>query len=386
MATLQYVQRDRVRKAPCMLATSSTTRKNNALKEKKCIVSVRLLSYTVYDPYFALFFQELTAAVEQDLDKAEYYCQRAYAHILLKNYKEVVEDANKALKLKPNCALAYLRKGIAEYHLKMYQSSMESFRRGQELDGDNPSFSTWIKTCEETLKSAVSSEEVSMDLKHQLCILSTAAGQQDGKAEEICTQQKAVPKVKHDWYQTDSHVIITIMIKNASKDAVNVEFSERSVSATVKLSPENDYNLKLSLLHPIVPQYCTVKVLGTKIEIKLKKTEAIRWEKLEGFVPDVKHFVPVQPQRYPSSSHCTKNWDKLVMEIKQEENDEKPEGDAALNQLFQKIYADGSDEVKRAMNKSFTESGGTVLSTNWSEVGKKTVAVNPPDDMEWKKL
>ncbi|XP_043547105.1 protein SGT1 homolog isoform X2 [Chiloscyllium plagiosum] len=309
--------------------------------------------------------EEITAAVEQDLDKAEYYCQRAYAHILLKNYEEVVEDANKALKLKPHCALAYLRKGIAEYHLKMYQSSMESFTRGQELDSDNPSFSTWIKTCEESLKSA---------------------SQQDGKAEEICTQQKAVPKVKHDWYQTDSHVIVTIMIKNASKDTVNVEFAERNVSATVKLSPGNDYNLKLCLLHPVVPQHCGVKVLGTKIEIKLKKTEAIRWEKLEGSLPDVKHFVPVQPQRYPSSSHCTKNWDKLVMEIKQEENDEKPEGDAALNQLFQKIYADGSDEVKRAMNKSFTESGGTVLSTNWSEVGKKTVAVNPPDDMEWKKL
>ncbi|XP_060681792.1 protein SGT1 homolog isoform X2 [Hemiscyllium ocellatum] len=308
--------------------------------------------------------EELTAAVEQDLDKAECYCQRAYAHILLKNYEEVVEDANKALQLKPHCALAYLRKGIAEYRLKMYQSSMESFTRGQELDSDNPSFSTWIKTCEESLKSS----------------------QQDGKAEEICTQQKAVPKVKHDWYQTDSHVIVTIMIKNASKDTVNVEFAERNVSATVKLSPENDYNLKLHLLHPVVPQHCGVKVLGTKIEIKLKKTEAIRWEKLEGSLTDVKHFVPVQPQRYPSSSHCTKNWDKLVMEIKQEENDEKPEGDAALNQLFQKIYADGSDEVKRAMNKSFTESGGTVLSTNWSEVGKKTVAVNPPDDMEWKKL
>lgn len=31
------------------------------------------------------------------------------------------------------------------------------------------------------------------------------------------------------------------------------------------------------------------------------------------------------------------------------------------------------------------ESGGTVLSTNWSDVGKRKVEVNPPDDMEWKK-
>ncbi|XP_041054888.1 protein SGT1 homolog isoform X2 [Carcharodon carcharias] len=309
--------------------------------------------------------EELTAAIEQDSDKAEYYCQRAYAYILLQNYKEVVEDANKALMLKPNCALAYLRKGIAEYHLKMYQSSMESFTRGQELDDENANFNTWIKTCKENLDST---------------------GQQDGNDEETHKQRKAAPKIKHDWYQTDSHVIVTIMIKNASKDDVKVEFAERNVSASVKLSPENHYSLKLNLLHPIATPYCAVKVLGTKIEIKLKKTEAIRWEKLEGVLPDVKHFVPVQPQRYPSSSHCTKNWDKLVMEIKQEENDEKPEGDAALNQLFQKIYADGSDEVKRAMNKSFTESGGTVLSTNWTEVGKKTVAVNPPDDMEWKKL
>ncbi len=57
--------------------------------------------------------------------------------------------------------------------------------------------------------------------------------------------------------------------------------------------------------------------------------------------------------KYPSSSQHTKDWDKLVADIKEEEKDEKLEGDAALNQLFQQIYCDGTDEVKKAMNKSF---------------------------------
>ncbi|NXD21254.1 SGT1 protein, partial [Spelaeornis formosus] len=310
--------------------------------------------------------QKLTTALEKNPDDAECYCQRAYAHILLQKYADAVADAKKSLELSPNNAVALLRKGLGEYHIKNYASALESFREGQRLDNVDDTFTIWIKRCEETLNGKKKHIYLVKDLIHSVlgsCFI-------------------------YDWYQTESQVIVTIMIKNAQKDDVSVQFLERKMNASVRLPSGEDFNLKLDLLHSIVPEQSTFKVLSTKIEIKMKKPEAVRWEKLEGQgdSPKLKQFTPDTQHLYPSSSHYTRNWDKLVVEIKEEEKNEKLEGDAALNKLFQQIYSDGTDEVKRAMNKSFMESGGTVLSTNWSDVGKRKVEVNPPDDVEWKKF
>lgn len=41
---------------------------------------------------------------------------------------------------------------------------------------------------------------------------------------------RKLPNVKHDWYQTESYVIITILAKNTQQDRVKVEFAEEAVS------------------------------------------------------------------------------------------------------------------------------------------------------------
>jgi len=66
----------------------------------------------------------------------------------------------------------------------------------------------------------------------------------------------------------------------------------------------------------------------------------------------------------------------LDLEVQQEED--KLDGDAALNKVFQDIYSRGSEEQRRAMMKSFVESNGTVLSTNWEDVGSREVKGSPP--------
>ena len=46
------------------------------------------------------------------------------------------------------------------------------------------------------------------------------------------------------------------------------------------------------------------------------------------------------------------------------------------------IYGNADEDTRRAMNKSFQESNGTVLSTNWKEIGAKKTDFQPPKGME----
>lgn len=96
------------------------------------------------------------------------------------------------------------------------------------------------------------------------------------------------------------------------------------------------------------------------------------------------------PTTTPSrKSH--KNWDGITSAIlntdKAVTSDDDPNvgGDATVNEFFQKIYTDADEDTKRAMLKSYVESGGTTLSTNWDEVGKAPVDIKPPEGSEWKK-
>ena len=114
----------------------------------------------------------------------------------------------------------------------------------------------------------------------------------------------------------------------------------------------------------------------------------MEYEKKQG-VPQKQIVSPdMRNQRltYPSSNtRAPKDWDKIEASVKKEEKDEKLEGDAALNKLFRDIYRDADEDTRRAMSKSFVESNGTVLSTNWKDVGSKHVDGSPPQGMVMKK-
>ncbi|KAI2465199.1 SGS-domain-containing protein [Annulohypoxylon bovei var. microspora] len=89
-------------------------------------------------------------------------------------------------------------------------------------------------------------------------------------------------------------------------------------------------------------------------------------------------------QAYPTSSKKgAVNWDKITDGEEEVEGEEEKDGD--VNSFFQKLYKDADPDTRRAMMKSYVESNGTSLSTNWAEAQGKTYKTQPPDGAEAKK-
>lgn len=241
------------------------------------------------------------------------------------------------------------------------------------------------------------------------------------------TTPVALQKIRHEWYQNNQNVIITIYAKGVSKEKIDVELEDDVVSVSFPHPSDNSssftFNLDplFALIDPAKSKY---QVMSTKIELTLAKaTPGQKWANIEGSTPLKKgtnSAADTDPARsavlstlqkpaataeaqtasapsYPTSSRRgPKNWDKLASDLTAKKpkkgkkgkgkdsgsgaDEDDSEGDYEsdvggdeVDGFFKKLYAGADPDTRRAMMKSFTESNGTALSTNWAEVGSKKV-------------
>jgi len=336
-----------------------------------------------------------TAALEIDAKCYNAFVRRSQAYCKLKQFERAAMDAQKAIAIDPEKSTAYYRKAEACFENDEYSSARKA---AKEALAHNPSakekkeLQILLEKCQAELSEEDEIEEEEKKAKEEeekaakkskeveaMNVVPPAAAAAPAAAPVPATAPVPTgPKVRHDWLQNNDAVTITVYIKSVDRHGVSVEFEKRSVSVTVKLGDNHEYSRDWDLFDEIVPEKSSYHELNTKIEIRLAKAHpGNQWRVLTSDEEDSSMSRPTPPSSAPTSSkHGPKNWDKLAAEA--EADEPKPEGDAALDALFKQIFANGTDDQRRAMIKSYTESGGTVLSTNWDEVKQKHVDGSPP--------
>lgn len=350
--------------------------------------------------------ESYTSAIKENPKAFKAYIKRATAYQRFKNYDRARTDISEAFALaqergkREELGECYYRLGLIYYSEKLFKLALTNLKNAEKYGCKEPSISTWILKAEADVKREDPNYDLNKDMgakqgnettknsgKDTVTSTSTSTNPSTNTSTSTSTNidtiNKHAPlkvKIRDDWYQTNEEAIITIYAKNVNADTLKISYNERSVSVSFPNGIGSEYSYNLDPLYSSIdPKQSSHVVKSTKIEITLVKIEKGKWPSLEGN-SDNNESSREQPLEYPTSAKKSINWANF--NVGDDDNDESQQNE---NDFFAKLFKDTDDDTRKAMMKSFTESNGTVLTTDWNDAKGKTFEPSPPEGMEAKK-
>lgn len=324
---------------------------------------------------FSGAIEQYTLALKENPEAFLGYIKRAAAYSKVSDYANARGDIDRATSIadkrgkRDDKGLCYYRLGLINYAEKHYSEALTNFKKSKDHLYLEPALDIWISKAERDLRKAGQAAEEKP---------SSSADSQSKLTSADVINKKAPLKVKirDDWYQSNDTVTVTIYAKNVKEESLSAAFNPRSVALSFPSGDNSEYNYNLEPLYgEIDTAKSSCRVFGTKVELILAKKVKGKWALLEGDGPikpvDAKEG-PTEQLAYPTSSRKAVNWSKFDVQEEEEEED-----------FFAKLYKDVDDDTRRAMMKSYVESNGTVLTTNWSEAENKNL--KPVRPRAWKR-
>ena len=185
---------------------------------------------------------------------------KAAAHLKLGNYTAAKKDASLSIKMRP-APMSYVRKGRACFALEEWSEARTAFGSALDLDrGANVAVKTvemqrWIRKCDAELASAGTAASSAVG--------SASLPPQNARpdAPAAAPPKPDASKIRHEWYQTQTHVVVSVLVRGVSAEQCAVGFDAGSVDVSIKLDGL-EYQLSLQLFQKIVPSECKWSVGG----------------------------------------------------------------------------------------------------------------------------
>lgn len=291
------------------------------------------------------------------------------------------------------------RQGLAALGLKQFEEAQAAMESAKQLANLNhrpvDTYDAYLEECKEGLAPAKKATKESKPM--EISPAPPRLANVDPVASSTSPSSRPVAP-KYQYYQSDKVLTIAILAPNVQEEDLRVNFEEAFLTVQLRVRNADFTLIAGKLFDKVDVDKCRVQIRDDKVLIKLRKQSQFEWSELlvkkasigsTATSPksgdDTTAIPTVSAERpRPYSSH--KDWDEIEKAVTEEETKEKPQGDEAMQSLFQQIYQNADEDTRRAMIKSYQTSGGTVLSTNWKEVGETDYEKerSAPDGMEWK--
>ena len=97
---------------------------------------------------------------------------------------------------------------------------------------------------------------------------------------------------RHDFYQTSSNVIASLFLKKIDKQRARVEFnSGTSVTLDLPTADNKRYATEIPLYGHIDTKNSNYKIMGTKLELTLVKSDGLSWPTLRNDEPRTNEII-----------------------------------------------------------------------------------------------
>lgn len=362
------------------------------------------------------------AAVAAQPESAEAHIKRAACHDKLGRHDAALKDADAAVALAPASAAAHHHRGTALLRLERYPEARKALREAQRLLGGGPMHTSVLGVIKAQLAEVKEKEGLQREAPEGVAHVSPPRAVTTDSAAPVTTitagpvrplspgvgeVSDAVAAMspfgtavtttatgapadaaagggaprppRFDWYQSLSHVTVTVWVKGAVEGASSVMVADQRLEASLTTADGGVHTLALRLYAPISADApMAVAYRPTKVEVRMPKAAAGMWPCLQegdaatllaggaAAPPPVASSAvspssaPVSPPTttattttgggVPSAYSSKKDWSKVEKALGGED---APEDESSLEGFFKGLYARADDDARRAMVKSF---------------------------------